>query len=58
MLCHCEERRDERNLGPPRTTVAAVSFYTCRSTINCLIAPIAFAGFRPFGHVSVQFMIV
>ena len=32
--------------------------YPCRSTINCLIAPIAFAGFRPLGHVSVQFMIV
>ena len=31
---------------------------TCRLTINGLIAPIAFAGFGPFGQVSVQFMIV
>jgi hypothetical protein len=29
-----------------------------RSTISCLILPIAFAGLRPFGHVLVQFMIV
>ena len=30
----------------------------CRSTINCLMAPIALAGLRPFGQVFVQFMIV
>jgi len=30
----------------------------CRSTISCLIAPIAFAGLSPFGQESVQFMIV
>jgi len=29
-----------------------------RSTINFLISPIAFAGFRFFGQVRVQFMIV
>ena len=37
---------------------ARVLDQNCRSIINCLIAPIAFAGFNPFGHVSVQFMIV
>ena len=31
---------------------------TARSTIMCLIAPIALAGFNPFGQVLVQFMIV
>ena len=29
-----------------------------RSTSSCLISPIAWAGFRPFGQVCVQFMIV
>ena len=29
-----------------------------RAIINCLISPIALAGFRPFGQVRVQFMMV
>jgi len=32
--------------------------YCCRASISCLISPIALAGFRPFGQVRVQFMIV
>ncbi len=32
--------------------------YITRSTINCLIAPIALAGLRPLGQVWVQFMMV
>src|SRR5581483_7428421 len=32
--------------------------HTARLTINCLISPIACAGFRPFGQVLVQFMMV
>ena len=32
--------------------------YPARSTISFLISAIAFAGFRPFGQLSVQFMMV
>ena len=32
--------------------------YNVRFTISCLISAIAFEGFNPFGHTSVQFMIV
>ena len=31
---------------------------TWRAAIICLISPIACAGFRPFGQVRAQFMIV
>ena len=32
--------------------------YPLRASISCLISPIAFAGFRPFGQVRAQFMMV
>ena len=41
----------------PRNAMAG-GLSPCRSTSSCLISPIALAGFRPFGQVCVQFMIV
>ena len=32
--------------------------YALRAIISCLISPIALAGFRPFGQVRAQFMMV
>lgn len=43
-------------IAPP--TILSSSAYTARFTSNCLISPIALAGFSPFGQVLVQFMMV
>ena len=44
---------------PPFTKkVCFAFFYALRSAIACLIEPIALAGFKPFGQVLVQFIIV
>ena len=42
---------------PPAVALHSAS-QTLRFTIICLISPMACAGFRPFGQVFAQFMIV
>ena len=49
------------SLLPTRHSLRAADLrspYNVRFTISCLISAIAFEGFNPFGHTSVQFMIV
>ncbi len=42
----------------PHTIKATAAAYTRRSTIMRFTSAIALAGFKPFGHACVQFMIV
>ena len=50
-----DETRPVRPAGDRRVRRPAQS---CRSTIIFLISAMAFAGFRPFGQVLAQFMMV
>jgi len=51
-------RRGAQEPAPLLVGKDLICYTDLRSTISFLISPIALAGFRPFGQVFVQFMIV
>lgn len=57
-----QPQRCPKENGGPRPAAPDIELFTAdqtrRSTSIFLISPIALAGFRPFGQVCAQFMIV